>query len=92
MIRDRAISQALYTINRITALTLLLKCSQSYLMDWKDDVWVSTSSEVILFRINVVLHVVELGLTIAGMIQGNAWRALGLLVDRIVLGFFFLSC
>lgn len=38
MLRDRALSQVLYSINRIAALALLLKCSQNYLMGWKDEV------------------------------------------------------
>lgn len=44
-----------------------------------------------LFRINVVLQLIELGLIFAGKIPGNSWRFFGLLVNKVLLGFFFLS-
>jgi hypothetical protein len=91
MLRDKALSQVLYSLNRIAALALLLKCSQNYLMGWKDELEVPVSFELALFIINVVLQLVELGLTFAGKVKGNSWRFFGLLVNKILLAFFFLS-
>ena len=91
MFKDKATSQILFSVNRIAALALLLKCSQNYLMGWKDDLQVSVSFEVTLFKINVVLQLIELALIFAGKIQDNQWRFIGLLVNKIVLAFFFLS-
>jgi len=92
MYKGKALTQILYSINRIAALALLIKCSQNYLMGWKDQVHVPVAFEVVLFRINVVLQLIELGLMFAGSIKENAWRFMGQLINKVVLVFLFLSC